>query len=150
MASHSVVMARAARDLNQSPAGQLALLRHDAHEAVTGDIPGPLIAVLGNHIVRLQEEIQRGLDKLERIPVHARPSEHPVLVKVFDGAAYQAERGAFMGEPPLEIPNSAPPEVAEAIQTNLRRYLTAGENDDGGWAAFMSMYDMLMYLHRED
>lgn len=56
VAQHSIYAALVA-----SPEAKLVALMHDAHEAYTGDIPGPLKELLGQRIIRIEARLERAI-----------------------------------------------------------------------------------------
>jgi len=66
VAQHSVYVAYQA-----APENRLYALLHDAHEAYTGDIPGPLKELLGKGILRIERRLQEAIHEslgLDRVP----------------------------------------------------------------------------------
>lgn len=84
VAQHSVLVAR-----HLPKPWQFAGLMHDTHESITGDIPSPLKAVLGDAICAIEGRLDRAL---RRKFLYRVTKEMEVAIKVEDLRALVTER----------------------------------------------------------
>lgn len=145
VAIHSVACCRVARALELGPAPQFALLRHDQHEAVIGDIPTPIAKRLGYMAVeQLKTEVQDCLDDKEGLPLVARPREHLGIVKAIDVAALHVERYLFMAPGALEWNYPLPDAIySQPMYDTIMGILERGDHEDGGAEAYLREYTTL-------
>lgn len=146
VAIHSVACARTAKGLGHNANVQMALLRHDQHEAVIGDIATPVAKAIDyKAIERLKTEVQNELDLQERIIYEATPAQNMGLVKLIDVAALHVERQLFMAPAcqPWTYPEPEP-KYAQAMYDVITDIIRNRECDDGGAAAYEAMYEDLI------
>lgn len=142
VAIHSVACARVARKLELGVNVEAALLRHDQHESVTGDIPTPIAKYIDYaKIGALKEEVQDCLDVLEDVPYEARPAQHRSIVKAIDITALHIERQFFMAPGAMEWTYPVPiPLYSQAMYDTVLAIIERQEHHDGGFEAYLYEY----------
>lgn len=145
VAIHSVAMQRVADKLGLTYETQLAVLEHDKHEAISGDLPTPIARRVGYaEVEALKGEIQTVLDDLQDIPFECRASEHKPIIRLLDIAALHEERHFFMS--PSVIPWGYPEPQSLYTQPMfdvIKEILAEGEHKDGGFESYMAAYEEL-------
>lgn len=148
VAAHACVMTRTAMEMGLPPAQCFAILRHDNHEAITGDVSSPLKRVLGPALDIIQLEIQESLDVLEGVPIGWRSQDFPTIVREYDIAAYHVERLRFLRFPvlPIAVPTNA---VFLAMRGVMTQCLYEDRHSDGGAKDYMELYEELSAHYQE-
>lgn len=146
VAIHSVACARTARALALGVNVEMALLRHDQHEAVIGDIPTPIAKALGYQKVEdLKEEVQNELDLKEGVLFEALPCQHRSIVKAIDVAALHVERYLFMAPGAIEWSYPVPIALySQPMYDTVMAIIEKGEFHDGGAEAYEAEYEYLI------
>ncbi len=145
VAIHSVAMQRVADRLELPPDAQLAILEHDKHESVTGDIPTPIARRIGRAAIEeLKREVQAELDLKQGIPWECQSQQHESIIRLLDTAALHEERHFFMS--PSVIPWEYPepqPMYSQLMVDVIKEILAEGEHKDGGFESYMAAYEYL-------
>lgn len=94
VAEHSLLCAHYAQATNMTPLVQLAVLMHDAHECITGDVASPIKQVLG-HTWKLFEDAQQE-HLLRHYSLLDASREHHDLIRHCDLVALATERRDLM------------------------------------------------------
>lgn len=145
VAIHSVACQRLAKALGYGREHQYALLTHDMHESIIGDVMTPVARRINYALIEeLKEEVQLALEVKLNTPLEYRPLQYRSLVKLIDTAALHEERHFFMAPPCQDWTYPVP----QALYTQpmfeiIKDILTDGEHEDGGFNAFMTAYDSL-------
>lgn len=145
VAIHSVACSRVAKLLGYDANVQMALLRHDQHEAVIGDIATPVARAIDyKAIEKLKAEVQVELDFREGITFEATPAQNSGIVKLIDVAALHVERQLFMAPAcqPWTYPEPEP-KYAQAMYDVIVDIIRSNEANDGGADAYESLYETL-------
>lgn len=145
VAIHSVACQRLAHHLDLGYDVELALLEHDKHESVTGDIPTPVARAIGyTKIEELKEEVQNCLDGRGGTPWQARFGQHRSIIKLIDVTALHEERHFFMAPPVQDWTYPVPqPLYSQPMFDIIKQILWDGEHTDGGFEAYVRAYDFL-------
>lgn len=145
VAIHSVACQRLAHHLDLGHDVELALLEHDKHESVTGDIPTPVARAIGyTKIEELKEEVQDCIDGQQGIPFQARFRQHLSIIKLIDVTALHEERHFFMAPPVQDWTYPVPqPLYSQPMFDIIKQILWDGEHTDGGFEAYVRAYDFL-------
>ncbi len=145
VAIHSVAMERVADKLGFDHCTRLAILEHDKHESVTGDIPTPIARRIGyTAIEELKREVQAELDEQQGIPHEARAPQYTSIINILDTVALHEERHFFMS--PSVIPWEYPEPQSLYTQPMfdvIKEILAEGEHKDGGFESYMAAYEYL-------
>lgn len=89
VAQHSVLVASIARMLAPVDTGAVRLaLYHDAHEAITGDVPTPIKRVVGSPWTRFEAKIELALREVLELPTDPTAES---IVKTADTIAFRLE-----------------------------------------------------------
>lgn len=146
VAIHSVACQRVAHKLKLGPNVEMALLRHDQHEAVIGDIPTPVAKAIDyKKIEALKTEVQSELDLREEILWEATPAQNVNIIRLIDTAALHVERKLFMAPEcqPWSYPEPSAM-YAQPMYDVILGVLEQREQEDGGANAYVCAYAELI------
>lgn len=106
VAEHSVLVSMIAEQVFRlDAAGQLAALLHDAHEAYTGDLTGPMKQLIGPPFLEEERRIQAAV--LRHFNVTTAYTAHHYMIKRADLMALATERRDLMPGHPEPWPELA-------------------------------------------
>jgi uncharacterized protein len=94
VAEHSLLCASIANAKGASPAHQLCVLMHDAHECITGDVTSPVKQMIGPTWHTFETDIQQQV--LNSFGLYAHFMQCMELVKWCDLTALASERAALL------------------------------------------------------
>lgn len=99
VAEHSLMCASIANAKGASPAHQLCVLMHDAHECITGDVTSPVKQMIGPAWHAFETDIQQKV--LNSFGLYGAFMECMDLVKLCDLTALASERAALLEYHPM-------------------------------------------------
>lgn len=118
---HRHLVALLAKEMNEREEVIDWCLHHDDHEAITGDIPGPIKSIISREtdvLLRIEDGLDRAICRARGVPYPARTTRE--LVHQYDKAAETIEWLWVFNNPPAPWNAEMPPLTSERMKELLQ------------------------------